>query len=71
MQSDNPQNWRLDVPQNRIDLYLELSDSPRPLSTEEAQMMVELVDAWRAGEHEKHIALMNALSSREGPSGSP
>jgi hypothetical protein len=27
----------------------------------EAQMMVELLDAWRAGEHRKHLALKHRL----------
>jgi hypothetical protein len=60
MRDENPQNWRLDIPQDRIDLYLELGNRPRPLTETEAQMMVELVDAWRALEHQKHIALMEA-----------
>jgi hypothetical protein len=33
------------------------------LTAPEAQMMVELVDAWRAAEHEKHIALIAARAS--------
>jgi hypothetical protein len=57
---DNPQNWRLDVPRDRIDLYLELATDPRPLTADEARMMVELVDAWRALEQRKHIALTHA-----------
>jgi hypothetical protein len=57
---DDPQNWRLDVPQDRIDLYLELANDPRPLTADEARMMVELVDAWRALEQRKHIALKHA-----------
>jgi hypothetical protein len=63
MSDEDPRNWRLDVPQDRIDLYLELLERPRPLTETEAQMMVELVDAWRAAEHEKHIALMAARAS--------
>lgn len=58
MTEDDPQDWRLDIPQDRIDLYLELSEQPRALTAEEASMMVDLVDAWRAHEHRKHIALM-------------
>jgi hypothetical protein len=58
----NPQNWVLDVDQKCIDLYLELLRSPRALIADEAVQMVDLVDAWRAGEHEKHIALMAALA---------
>lgn len=57
MALEEPSDWRLDVPQDRIDLYLELSQRPRPLTEEEARMMVELVDAWRGLEHRKHIAL--------------
>jgi Cysteine-rich CPCC len=59
-QSD-PQDWRLDITQACIDLYLELSHQPRPLSRTESAMMVDLVDAWRALEHRKHIALKQAL----------
>jgi hypothetical protein len=58
---DDPQDWRLDVPQDRIDLYLELKERPRSLAAAEARMLVELVDAWRAHEHRKHIALKEAL----------
>jgi len=54
-------NWRLEVPQDRIDLYLELSNEPRSLTSDEAAMLIELVDAWRSLEHAKHIALINAL----------
>jgi hypothetical protein len=61
VEDDDPQDWRIDVPQNRIDLYLELKKQPRPLAAAEARMLVELVDAWRAHEHRKHVALMQAL----------
>jgi len=44
---DDPGNWRLGVPPDRIDLYLSLKDDPRALTSEEAEMLVELVDAWR------------------------
>jgi hypothetical protein len=64
MAEDAPQNWRLDVSDACIDLYRELSAETRRLSKDEAQMMVELVDAWRALEHRKHIALESALSDR-------
>ena len=60
MRDEDPRQWRLDIPQDRIDLYLELVERPRTLTEGEAQMMVELVDAWRAMEHEKHVALMAA-----------
>jgi hypothetical protein len=53
--------WRIDVPQDRIDLYLELSNEPLILTSDEAAKLIELVDAWRAFEHAKHVALMNAL----------
>ena len=58
---DDPRKWRLDVPQDRIDLYHELSEQPRSLSADEAAKKVELVNAWRKQEHRKHIALMHAL----------
>jgi hypothetical protein len=57
---DDPASGRLDIPQDRIDLYVELLERPRALSQEEAQMMVELVGAWRGLEHRKHIALTAA-----------
>jgi hypothetical protein len=63
MRDEDPRNWQLEIPQDRIDLYLELSEQPRPLTENEAQMMVELVDAWRAAEQENHIALMAARAS--------
>jgi hypothetical protein len=59
---DAPQNWRLNVSDACVDLYRELSAETRSLSKDEAQMMVELVDAWRTLEHRKHLALESALS---------
>jgi hypothetical protein len=59
---DNPQKWRFDIPPDRVDLYLELKENPRALTAEEAEMMVELVDAWRGHEHRKHIALIDVLA---------
>jgi hypothetical protein len=56
----DPQNWRIDVPQGHIELYLELLNEPRALSADEARTMVELVDAWRSLEQRKHIALKSA-----------
>jgi hypothetical protein len=64
--SDDPQDWRLDIPMDRIDLYRELADRPRALTADEARMMVELVDAWRALEHRKHIALEHAREEHAG-----
>jgi hypothetical protein len=61
---DDPRKWRIDVLQDRVDLYLSLKDEPRALTAEEAVMMVELVDAWRSHEHRKHVALMAALDQR-------
>ena len=58
----NPQNWRLEVERECIDLYLSLLEEPRALTANEATRMVDLVDAWRTAEHEKHIALMAALA---------
>jgi hypothetical protein len=63
LDSFDPRNWGLDIPQDRIDLYLELSDSPRNLTAAEAAMLVEVIDAWRRHEHFKHIALMHALAT--------
>jgi hypothetical protein len=57
VEHDDPQNWRVDVPKACIDLYLDVSDTPRALSADEAQLLVQLVDARRAPEHRKHIAL--------------
>jgi hypothetical protein len=64
MASEDLRDWRLDVEQDRIDLYLELLERPRALTEDEARMMVELVDAWRAAEHQKHIALMAERARR-------
>lgn len=59
----NPRNWRLHIEPPCIDLYLSLHDAPRALSAEEYEQLIELVDAWRAGEQRKHIALMRALDA--------
>jgi hypothetical protein len=64
--SDDPQDWRLDIPMDRIDLYRELADRPRALTADETRMMIELVDAWRALEHRKHIALKHAREQHAG-----
>jgi hypothetical protein len=40
---------------------------PRALTADEAKLMVELVDAWRALEHRKHIALKQAREEHAGP----
>jgi hypothetical protein len=58
---DDPRDWWLEISERHLDLYSDLLEHPRPLSEDEARMMVELVDAWRAQEHRKHIALMTAL----------
>ena len=53
-----------------IELYLRLSNQLRTehpdsgsaaLTWREAEMLVNLIDAWRAHEHRKHIALKHAL----------
>lgn len=67
MPGGDPRDWRLDVEQDRIDLYLELRECPRALTEDEARMMVELVDAWRALEHRKHIALEREGVRRQKP----
>lgn len=56
----DPAGWQLDVAPDRIQLYLELTDHPRPLELREAAMLVDLIDAWRELEHRKHTALMSA-----------
>jgi hypothetical protein len=60
--SDDPRKWVLDLPPDRVELYVELINDPRPLTSDEAVKMVELVDAWRALERRKHEALMRALA---------
>jgi len=57
----DPRSWELSTSDEHLALYRELKDSPRRLTLDEAQMMVELVDAWRSHEHRKHIALMAAI----------
>lgn len=61
LHDNDPRNWRLEVGEAHLDLYSELLEHPRALTTVETQMMVELVDAWRAVEQRKHVALMHAL----------
>jgi hypothetical protein len=65
MARDDPQTWHLDVRAQCIDLYHELRETPRRLEVAEAEMMVELVDAWRALEHRKHAALEAALADAD------
>lgn len=62
MPQDDPKSWRLDVAEGHVDLYVELVNEPRALTKREAEMMVELVHAWRDLEHRKHIALEAARS---------
>jgi DNA-directed RNA polymerase specialized sigma24 family protein len=60
----DPRNWRLNVDQQCIDLYLSvLLGEPRALSSDECAQMVELVNSWRAQEQRKHMALMDALAA--------
>jgi hypothetical protein len=65
MARDDPQTWHLDVRSDCIDLYHELRETPRRLDVSEAEMMVELVDAWRALEHRKHAALEACLADQD------
>ena len=65
MAVEEPRNRRLEIEEDRIDLYLELLERPRALTEDEARKMVELVDAWRALEHRKHIALMTERARRD------
>jgi hypothetical protein len=60
--ANDPQNWRIKVSQQHIELNLELVDqAPSPIA---AEARVELVDAWREFEHRKHIALKHAMERR-------
>jgi hypothetical protein len=61
----DPRNWKLDVDEPSINLYVSLLDAPRPLTADEAAMMVDLVNAWRSHEHDKHVGLMAALAEVE------
>ncbi len=67
MAQHDPQSWHVEVPRDHIDLYEELRETPRGLDPKEAEMMVELVDAWRALEHRKHIALEACLGGEDHP----
>jgi hypothetical protein len=58
-----PANWRLDMSDRHIELYSELSSKPRAITKDEARMLVELVDAWRALEHRKHLAVERLLAA--------
>jgi hypothetical protein len=60
----DPSTWRLKVRGDRVEPYLQLRDHPRPLSVDEAAMMVELVDAWRELEQAKHLALKRTTTTR-------
>ena len=62
---DDPRDWRLDVAQDRIDLYQAVKAEPRALTREEAEKLIELIDVWRAAEHRKHIALMRYIDDAE------
>ena len=61
MSEDDPRNWRLEVSDEPIALYEQLVDRPRALSEAECRQLIDLIDAWRAHEHRKHIALMQCL----------
>ena len=53
----SPANWRLDISDKHIELYMELLRKPRPISADETRKLIELIDAWRDLEHRKHLAL--------------
>jgi hypothetical protein len=63
LSEDDPRNWVLEIPDEPIALYEQLLDQPRPLTEAECRQVIDLIDAWRAHEHRKHIALMRCLSS--------
>lgn len=65
MKDGDPRNWRLEITDEPIALYEELLDQPRSLSEAECRQLIELIDAWRAHEHRKHIALMQCLRARK------
>jgi hypothetical protein len=56
-EDDDPASWRLDIQDDRIDLYVELINEPRALTADEAMMLVDLIHAWRELEYRKHVAL--------------
>ncbi len=64
MNEDNPRNWVLEITDEPIALYEQLVDQPRPLTEAECRRLIDLIDAWRAHEHRKHIALMQCLHKR-------
>jgi hypothetical protein len=39
--ASDPQNWRIKVSQQHIELYLELADQARPLTAAEARMKLK------------------------------
>lgn len=60
----DPRNWRLDVDQQSIDLYLTVAQGePRPLTAEEGTQMLDVIYGWRAAEQRKHMVLMSALDA--------
>ena len=65
MTGDDPRSWRLEIADEPVALYERLVDQPRALSETECRQLVDLIDAWRAHEHRKHIALMQCLRARE------
>jgi hypothetical protein len=49
-----------------MSIFTRSVERPRPLSASEARMMVELVDAWRALEHRKRMALKASRKDTKG-----
>lgn len=56
-EADNPQNWRLDISEDRIDLYLDLKDDAAECTflrlgarlDDELEGLLELSSTWLAG----------------------
>jgi len=57
----DPRNWRPEITDEPIALYEQLVDHPCAQSEAEWRQLVDLIDAWRAHEYRKHIALMQCL----------
>jgi hypothetical protein len=67
MAGDDPRNWRLNVPDDAVALYLGVAKNPRPLTAPEVTKLVDVIDAWRDREHRKHIALTSLQSQSSSP----
>ncbi len=55
MNEDHPRSWPLEITDEPVALCEQLVDQPRALSEAECRQLIDLIDAWRAHEHRKHI----------------